>query len=322
MITNGVLGDGTIDPLLLRLEPQEYSISASEPDPTVQVGVHEPSLQQALEHNDDQDVYLAALEHDGAKGWKFPEYFMPWDGQQYRSPDGLYYCPEYACAKRIGDEFSRDLRRHVKGHFRPIACPACYYRSIEQKEMKRHFYEVHAQNLSEHVCPHPGCGRTYKRRSSVNRHVHEQHPGLGAPPSSSSASSSSATSSSELSGICCSGTVMSDDDDEEEEDGEAAGRSVKKQPRTLTWRKDRSASFKTVYACIDDEDGSVVGRLRSGGMFNWKKGGEIDVLDSLTESQRRLFLVAAGGIWALEALNYQSLERGFDKRDAPSENAK
>lgn len=114
-------------------------------------------------------------------------------------------------------------------------------------------------------------------------------------------------------------TVLSDDDDE---GGGGASGGATKQPRTLTWRKDRSASFKTVYACIDDEDGSVVGRLRSGGMFNWKKGGEIDVLDSLTESQTRLFLVAAGGIWALEALNYQSLERGFDKKDAPSENAK
>ncbi|KAJ2982779.1 hypothetical protein NQ176_g1168 [Zarea fungicola] len=192
MVTNGVLGDGTIDPLLLRLELQEYSISASEPGPTVQVG--EYGLQYgrvwAQEGTSSEliysgsllnyiDAYLAALEHDGAKGWKFPEYFMPWDRQQYRDPDGLYYCPEYACAKRIGDEFSRDLRRHVKGHFRPVACPVCCYRSIEQKEMKRHFHEVHTQNLSKHVCPHPGCGRKYKRRSSVKRHVHEQHPGLG-----------------------------------------------------------------------------------------------------------------------------------------------
>ncbi|KAJ4152909.1 hypothetical protein LMH87_009427 [Akanthomyces muscarius] len=225
MITNGALGDGTIDPLVLRLEPQEYSISASDMNPMPQAGLHAHSLQQDLEHQDDQgaeaatsyhhsdsgsyvqgydlqpvdvwaqqgtcsdlisgslpnytDAFLAALEHDGAKGWKFPEYYMPWDGQLHRAPNGLYYCPEYACANRPGDEFSRDLRRHAKGHFRPIACPVCCYRSIEQKEMKRHFHEVHAQNLPQHVCPHPGCGLNYKRLSSVRRHVHERHPGLG-----------------------------------------------------------------------------------------------------------------------------------------------
>ena len=82
--------------------------------------------------------------------------------------------------------------------------------------------------------------------------------------------------------------------------------------KTLSWRKDKSASFKTVYVCVDQDD-KVVGRLRSGGMFNFKKGGEIDVSDSLTETERVMLLAAAGGIWGLEAFNYQSLNRGFDK---------
>lgn len=54
MITNGALGDGTIDPLVLRLEPQEYSISASDMNPMPQAGLHAHSLQQDLEHQDDQ----------------------------------------------------------------------------------------------------------------------------------------------------------------------------------------------------------------------------------------------------------------------------
>lgn len=68
MVTNGVFGDGTIDPLLLRLESQEYSISASEPDPTVQAGVNAPSLQQDLEHQDDQGETCPALDTIGDTG--------------------------------------------------------------------------------------------------------------------------------------------------------------------------------------------------------------------------------------------------------------
>ncbi|KAJ3495423.1 hypothetical protein NLG97_g3406 [Lecanicillium saksenae] len=75
--------------------------------------------------------------------------------------------------------------------------------------------------------------------------------------------------------------------------------------RSLTWQKDKSKRFRTVYACLD-ENGQVVGRLRSGGMFNWKKAGEIDLAETLGESDTELLLAAAGGIWGVEAMNYQT----------------
>ena len=84
------------------------------------------------------------------------------------------------------------------------------------------------------------------------------------------------------------------------------------QPKTLTWRKDKSALGRTVYVCVD-QDGIVQGRLRSGGLFNWKKAGEIDVSDNLSRDEKSLFLVSAGGVWALEGLNYRSMVRGYDK---------
>lgn len=85
-----------------------------------------------------------------------------------------------------------------------------------------------------------------------------------------------------------------------------------KQPKSLTWRKDKSTVGKTVYVCVD-QDGVVQGRLRSGGMLNWKKAGEIDVSENLSRDERSLFLVSAGGVWALEGLNYRSIGRGYEK---------
>lgn len=84
--------------------------------------------------------------------------------------------------------------------------------------------------------------------------------------------------------------------------------------RLLTWQKDRSKLWKTVYTCVD-ESGQVVGKLRSGGMFNMNKGGEIDLSETLGESDTELLLAAAGGIWGLEAMNYQSILGGFGKKD-------
>lgn len=93
--------------------------------------------------------------------------------------------------------------------------------------------------------------------------------------------------------------------------GVAAG-SDGQQPKTLTWRKDKYAPSRTVYVCID-QDGIVQGRLRSDGMFNWNKAGEIEVSDNLSQDEKRLFPVSAGGVWALEALNYRSIGRGYEK---------
>ncbi|RYP41451.1 hypothetical protein DL767_001089 [Monosporascus sp. MG133] len=76
------------------------------------------------------------------------------------------------------------------------------------------------------------------------------------------------------------------------------------------WRKDREKVLKTVYDCVD-EDGRVVARLLSGGAFNWKRAGEIDIRDGLDEGLEEFLLISALTIWVIEAFAYQSLFQGF-----------
>ena len=58
--------------------------------------------------------------------------------------------------------------------------------------------------------------------------------------------------------------------------------------------------FKTLYCCVDDQ-GRVVASLRSGGMTNLRKGGEIDIAQSLEKGLEDLLVVSALGIWVAEA---------------------
>ena len=76
------------------------------------------------------------------------------------------------------------------------------------------------------------------------------------------------------------------------------------------WRKDREKCAKTVYDCLD-RSGRTVARLFSGGALNWKKGGEIEVLEGLDEQLREMVLLSALAIWFQEALLYQSWLKGY-----------
>ena len=76
----------------------------------------------------------------------------------------------------------------------------------------------------------------------------------------------------------------------------AAGHGSK---RTYGWRVEKHY-MKTVYECVDDA-GQVVARLRSGGMYNWSKGGEIDVADGLETRLEHLLVVGAVAIFTAEA---------------------
>ena len=58
--------------------------------------------------------------------------------------------------------------------------------------------------------------------------------------------------------------------------------------------------FKTLYRCFDDQ-GRVVASMRSGGMANLRKGGEIDIAQGLESVLEDLLVVSALGIWAAEA---------------------
>lgn len=76
------------------------------------------------------------------------------------------------------------------------------------------------------------------------------------------------------------------------------------------WRKEREKVLKTVYDCVD-EDGRVVARMLSGGAFNWKRAGEIDIRDGLDQGLEEFLLISALTIWIIEAFAYQSLLSGF-----------
>ena len=69
--------------------------------------------------------------------------------------------------------------------------------------------------------------------------------------------------------------------------------------RTFGWRVEKYYA-KTIYQCVD-EDGRVVASLRSGGMFNWSKGGEIDVVEGFERRLEELLIVSALAIFAAEA---------------------
>jgi hypothetical protein len=80
--------------------------------------------------------------------------------------------------------------------------------------------------------------------------------------------------------------------------------------QNFTWFKDMSAKLKTVYECQDGK-GRVVGKMLSGGAFNFNKGGEVEVAEDVGRDLVEMLIVSAMAIWAYEALEYQSLLQGF-----------
>ena len=80
--------------------------------------------------------------------------------------------------------------------------------------------------------------------------------------------------------------------------------------KIFCWRKNKEKILCTVYECVD-EDGNIVARLFSGGAFNWKKGGEFDIAEGLNQDLEEYLIMSSLAIWAMEALNYQSLLSGF-----------
>lgn len=69
--------------------------------------------------------------------------------------------------------------------------------------------------------------------------------------------------------------------------------------RTYGWRVDKHMT-KTIYRCVDDA-GHIVANLLSGGMVNWRKGGEIEMAEGLEKRLEELLIVSALAIWAAEA---------------------
>ena len=69
--------------------------------------------------------------------------------------------------------------------------------------------------------------------------------------------------------------------------------------RTYGWRVEKHY-MKTLYKCVDDV-GQVVASLRSGGVYNWSKGAEVDVADGLEPRLEHLLIVGALAIFTVEA---------------------
>ena len=89
----------------------------------------------------------------------------------------------------------------------------------------------------------------------------------------------------------------------------------------FNWRKDREKCAKTVYECLDGS-GRTVARLFSGGALNWKKGGEVEVLEDLDEQLRETVLLSALAVWFQEALCYQSWLKGYSGSSEAAEKVK
>ncbi|KAI1244567.1 hypothetical protein MGN70_014442 [Eutypa lata] len=76
------------------------------------------------------------------------------------------------------------------------------------------------------------------------------------------------------------------------------------------WRKNKDRILRTVYECVD-ENGNSVARLFSGGAFNWRKGGEIDTAEGLSQALEEYLIMSALAVWVMEAFDYQSLLNGY-----------
>lgn len=96
------------------------------------------------------------------------------------------------------------------------------------------------------------------------------------------------------------------------------GTSVGLGPRkTYSWRVEKHLT-KTVYRCVDDA-GHIIASMLSGGMFNWRKAGEMEIAEGLEDRRLgELLIVSALAIGWLEAgwslfPGYSSGHNGADK---------
>jgi hypothetical protein len=70
--------------------------------------------------------------------------------------------------------------------------------------------------------------------------------------------------------------------------------------RNYTWQRDPSKKLGNIYTCVNDE-GKVISIMRSGGMLNYKKGGEIEILEGLDQKLEELLMISSLAIWIAEA---------------------
>lgn len=86
------------------------------------------------------------------------------------------------------------------------------------------------------------------------------------------------------------------------------------QRRKYTWKKDMKEKISTSYECVD-EDGQVVGKMYSGGAFNWRNAGSIEVTESAEKGLEELLIISALSIWTIEGLSGWSMVKAERKED-------
>ena len=88
--------------------------------------------------------------------------------------------------------------------------------------------------------------------------------------------------------------------------------------KSYSWGREKVMA-RTVYKCMDDE-GKVVATLSSGGMVNWKKAGEIEVVEGMDKPLEQLLILGALAIWYAEAgwSLRQGYKSGSGKQDVGS----
>lgn len=84
-----------------------------------------------------------------------------------------------------------------------------------------------------------------------------------------------------------------------------------------SWRKRMDVRLRTVYDCWTG-DGHVIAKLFSGGVSNWRKGAEIEVVEGMDQGLEEIVIMSALAIWASEGRSFRSIFSGLSSSDKES----
>jgi len=80
---------------------------------------------------------------------------------------GVLECPAPECGKQC--KRWSELKSHLFTHAKPYACSSCKQPFAFQRDARRHYDSVHANNVV--ACPYAGCNRQIHRRDNLRRHM-------------------------------------------------------------------------------------------------------------------------------------------------------
>ncbi|KAL9617647.1 MAG: hypothetical protein Q9160_007564 [Pyrenula sp. 1 TL-2023] len=95
-------------------------------------------------------------------------------------------------------------------------------------------------------------------------------------------------------------------------EGSATGQRVE-----YEWRKRMEVRLRTIYDCVAG-DGRVVAKFFSGGVSNWRKGAEIEILEGMEEGLEEILVMSALAVWASEGRAFRSIFSGLGSANKES----